>query len=353
MERPASRLLAVLTALAVVFALRAASPVTLPLAFALFLIGLLWPLQVRLQQIVGRPRLAFGLTLLVFALGVWLFSWILAECVDEVVEQWPKYEDRFRAVAADGQARLQGWGIEFTGQDGGGAAGRVGSWLKSGARTAFAFGGGALLAVALMVLGLLEVQQYRQKISRAFGGGLDQRIARSAQEASRKFGRYFATRTVISIIQGITTLLFALAVGLDLAFLWAVLSALLNYIPTVGSILAIVPPALFALVQFDGMTKALLVVGGLTLIQVVLGNYVDPRIEGRWLALSPFVVLLSITFWGWVWGPAGALIGVPLTIGIAIVCQQFPSTRWIYVLLSDVEASREEPEGEGEGRETT
>jgi predicted PurR-regulated permease PerM len=123
--------------------------------------------------------------------------------------------------------------------------------------------------------------------------------------------------------------------GLDFAFVWGVLAFLLNYIPTIGSAVAVIPPTLFSLVQFDSLGRPLAVLLGMVLLQIVFGNYVDPLIEGRLLALSPMVVLASVVFWGWVWGVPGALLGVPITIGIVIAADHFPKTRWIARMLAE------------------
>ena len=134
-------------------------------------------------------------------------------------------------------------------------------------------------------------------------------------------------------------------IGLELWWLWGLLNFLLNYIPTLGSFLGVIPPALFALVQFDGdwsmVLAAVGVVGG---VQLVMGNWIDPLVQGKALELSPLVVLFTVTFWGWVWGVAGALIAVPLTVLIALVCAESERTRWIAILLAGDPS--EEPDAE-------
>ena len=135
---------------------------------------------------------------------------------------------------------------------------------------------------------------------------------------------------------GVGTGLAAWAVGLEFALLWGVLNFLLNYIPTLGSILAIIPPVLFGLVQ-GGWQLGLLALAAVGGVQLVMGAFVDPRLQGHYLRLSPLVVLLSVAFWEWLWGIPGAFIGVPLTVGLVIALARFDSTRWIAVLLSDVD----------------
>jgi predicted PurR-regulated permease PerM len=331
-------LLIVLTVIAVFFALHFGRPILLPLAFALFLIGLLWPLMVWFRRFMPRT-MAFVATLLAFVACLWAFGWVTNKTARVAIERWPQYQPRFEEMSSTWRERATGWGFSVGGNDAGGEgeSSSSSSSSKGPARAILgsfmAFVEGALLTFALMALGLLEIEAYGNKIARA-GPSAGSRFVAAARRVSSRFGRYFYTRTVMGVIQGVATGLFAWAVGLDLPLVWGVLSALLNYIPTIGSVLAVVPPSLFALVQFPQSGKALLVVGGLAAVQIVLGNYVDPRIQGRWLSLSPVVVLLSVAFWGWLWGPAGALIAVPITLAFVIAGQEFPSLRPLSILLA-------------------
>jgi predicted PurR-regulated permease PerM len=144
----------------------------------------------------------------------------------------------------------------------------------------------------------------------------------------------------------LATLLLTLAFGLDLWMLWGLLAFLLEFVPTIGSVLAVIPPALYAAVQFDGLARPLGLTLALTVMQLFLGNYVDPKIEGRMLSLSPFVVLASIVLWAWVWGAAGALLGVPLTIAVTTIARHFDGTRWLWALLTTPQHEPDEEAGD-------
>jgi AI-2 transport protein TqsA len=199
-----------------------------------------------------------------------------------------------------------------------------------------------LLVFGLVALGLHEAPKFREKLhGKAQGDADDRRMLDILEQVVDKCGRYFWTRTVVSGIQGVCSGGAALALGLDLAFIWGLTAALLNYIPTIGSLLSVVPPALFALFQFQDVGRAALVFGVMCAIQLGLGIFVDPLLEGRQLQISAFLVLFSIAFWGWVWGIAGALIGVPLTVTILIFCAHLPGTKWIADLFSDGSANGE------------
>ena len=130
-------------------------------------------------------------------------------------------------------------------------------------------------------------------------------------------------------------------IGVDYAMLWGLLAFLLNYVPNIGSIIAAVPTVLFAAVQL-GPGAALWSAAGYLVVNVVVGSVVEPRFMGRGLGLSTLVVFLSLVFWGWVLGPVGMFLSVPLTMMIKIALDSRPDTHWIAVLLGPEGAAEEE-----------
>ena len=120
--------------------------------------------------------------------------------------------------------------------------------------------------------------------------------------------------------------------GVDYAILWGVLAFGLNFVPNIGSMIAAIPPVLLAVVQL-GWNEALWVLVGYTIINTVIGNFVEPKLMGRKLGLSSLVVWLSLVFWGWVWGPIGMLLSVPLTMLVKILLEKWDDLQWIAVLL--------------------
>jgi predicted PurR-regulated permease PerM len=200
-------------------------------------------------------------------------------------------------------------------------------------RTALAGVTALLLTLAFAALGLAEADEVRRRIAHVGNGGGARRALAAIDEAVPAFRRYVWVKTLTSAVTGVATWLAALAFGLPLAWVWGFLAFLLEYIPSVGSALAVLPPTLMALAE-GGVQKAaavLLVVGGL---QVFFGNVVDPRLEGKLMSLSPFGVLLSIVFWGWLWGPAGALLAVPLTVAVVIACRHIPGARGVATVVA-------------------
>lgn len=154
---------------------------------------------------------------------------------------------------------------------------------------------------------------------------------------AENMNRYIAIKTSVSAVTGliVTTMLWSL--GVDFPILWGLLAFLLNYVPTIGSIIAAIPPVLLALVQL-GPGPALGVAIGFVAINVIMGNAVEPRFMGRGLGLSTLVVFLSLVVWGWILGPVGMLLSVPLTMTAKIALEANPETEWIAHLLGPADA---------------
>jgi AI-2 transport protein TqsA len=154
--------------------------------------------------------------------------------------------------------------------------------------------------------------------------------------------RYIAIKTVISLSTGILVAIFLTIMGVDYALLWGMLAFVFNYIPNIGSIMAAVPPVLLTIIQL-GLGRALGVAIGYVVIGTVLGNIVEPRLMGRGLGLSTLVVFLSLIFWGWILGPVGMLLSIPLTMMVKIALDSSEDTRWIAILLGSEEISEPKP----------
>ncbi len=154
--------------------------------------------------------------------------------------------------------------------------------------------------------------------------------------------RYIAIKTSVSVATGLVVTIFLSILGVDFPVLWGLLAFLLNYVPTIGSIIAAVPPLLLALVQL-GPSAALGVTLGFVTINVVMGNAIEPRFMGKGLGLSTLVVFLSLVVWGWVLGPVGMLLSVPLTMTAKIALEANPGTKWLATLLGPADALSPEP----------
>jgi AI-2 transport protein TqsA len=153
-----------------------------------------------------------------------------------------------------------------------------------------------------------------------------------------KVNRYMAIQTVISLATGACVAIFLTIMGVDYPLLWGVLAFLLNYIPNIGSIMAAVPPILLTIIQF-GLGRAVGVAIGYVVINMSIGSVISPRLMGRGLGLSTLVVFLSLIFWGWILGPVGMVLSVPLTMTVKIALESSEDTRWLAILLGTEEVS--------------
>jgi predicted PurR-regulated permease PerM len=156
--------------------------------------------------------------------------------------------------------------------------------------------------------------------------------------------RYLVIKTIVSFGTGVAVTLLLWAIGVDYPILWGLLAFLFNFVPNIGSIIAAIPPLLLALVQLGG-ESAIYVGIGYIAINMVVGNVIEPRFMGRGVGLSTLIVFLSLVFWGWLLGPVGMLLSVPLTMIVKIALETREDTRWIAVLLGpDMPAPKAEQE---------
>jgi len=181
-----------------------------------------------------------------------------------------------------------------------------------------------------MIFILLEASTAQTKVEAAFG-----RTTQSLQRP-RKFladlGSYLGIKTIVSLATGLAAGLLTWAIGLDFPLLWAMLAFLLNYVPTIGSIIAAFPAILMALVQL-GFGEASATAIGFVAINVIFGNFIEPRLMGYGVGISPLIVFIGLVFWGFVFGPVGMLLSVPLTMTLKLGLESDPRTRWIAILI--------------------
>lgn len=182
---------------------------------------------------------------------------------------------------------------------------------------------------------LLEQKSFHRKIEALFPDQSRQENVRSLiSQTQSDIQTYVWIKTLTSMTTGLVSYFILVAVGVDFAPFWAFTIFLLNFIPTIGSIIATLFPAVLALIQFDTLTPFLIVLLCVGSTQFVIGSVLEPRLMGNSLNLSPLVVLLSLALWGSVWGIAGMFLCVPLTVICVIILSHFPQTRGIAILLS-------------------
>ncbi len=190
----------------------------------------------------------------------------------------------------------------------------------------------------LIYLGFLfsAAATFPEKLDRIFPNAESREEVRLIlTEIRQSMGGYLWVQTLMSLVITALTLATLMLLGMPNAVFWAVLIFFLNFIPTVGSLIALMLAALAAIVEFDSLAQVALVVGGVGLWQFVVGNFVQPRLTGDQLNLSAVVVLLALAFWGSIWGIVGAFLSAPLTTMIMVICAQNQSLRWLAIMLSE------------------
>jgi predicted PurR-regulated permease PerM len=190
--------------------------------------------------------------------------------------------------------------------------------------------GSAFLVFLAVLFMLLELTSISAKIRAVFTGPKESySYIRKIIDSIR---RYLAIKTILCIITGIIIFIVLSIIGLKYAILWALIAAMLSYIPHIGSIIAAIPALLFALIQL-GPGGAVWTLISFLVINNILNNFIEPKIMGRGLSLSTLVVFISLIFWGFVLGTVGMFLSVPLTTTIKIILEQNEKTRWIAILL--------------------
>ncbi len=327
-------LLLLITLILTLAALHFASPIAAPVAFALFIIAIVWPLQKALQQRI--PKLlalvvTLSVTLVVVALLIFLMIWAFGLVVQWLVDN----SARFQTLYVQATDWLEGHGVSVKNLI---AENYSPRWITGIARQIGGRGYGLIsfmvIAFAFTVLGLLEIDIVRNNIARLGNPKVRESLLTAGGDVAAKFQKYMIVRSAMSVLTGIVVWSFALAAGIELATAWGVIAFVLNYIPFIGPFFATIFPTLFALAQFESWRLAIAVFSGLNFIQFFIGSYLEPRLAGATLSMSPFVVLLAVFFWSFLWGVPGAFIGVPIMIATFTICEEHDSTRWVAVLLS-------------------
>lgn len=329
---PGVKFLIVAAAFVVVTAgLKAAAPLLVPFLLALFVALISAPPLFWLQD-RGVPR---GFSLLLVVAGIvgigFVLTALISQSVNEFYAAMPAYQKSMQQHLGGLEAWLTGIGIDIP-EDfvretiDTQAVFRLTSGLLLGLSTMVT----SLFFIMLMAIFILsEASSFPSKIRRIV----------STEDSISAVGtfiddvkRYIFLKTVISLGTGVFVALWLAFFGVDQYVLWGLLAFLLNYVPNIGSIIAAIPAVILAFIQ-GGFDLALWAVVGYVLVNVVVGNLLEPAVMGKGLGLSSLVVLLSLVFWGWVLGPVGMLLSIPLTMMVKIGLEGNEQTRWVSVLL--------------------
>ncbi len=331
----------VLTAAAcivIIAGMKASTVVLVPFLLSAFIAIIGAPPMFWLQRRRVPAVLAVFIVVLITLGFVVLVGTLVGQSITDFTKDMPLYQGKIKAQTAVVLAWLAGLGIDtrslaLTEVFDPGAAMKLAATVLNGLGSVLTNG---FLILMTVVFILLEAASFPAKLQ-AIKGTPEASLSRW-EGFLNDVKQYMAIKTWVSLATGVLISAWAAILGVDYPLLWGLLAFTLNYVPNIGSIIAAVPAVLLALVQL-GLFKALLTAGGYIVVNLVMGNVVEPRFMGRGLGLSTLVVFLSLLFWGWVLGPVGMLLSVPLTITAKIALDSSEETRWIAVLLGPEKAA--------------
>jgi AI-2 transport protein TqsA len=327
-----SRFLVVAAAFVIVVSgLKMAGPLLVPFLLAVFIAMIVSPLLAWLKRYQLPNGVAiFVVIALVFSVGLILAA-VIGSSVDNFRQDIPTYSAKLTAMSTSIQQWLSQRGIAIDSEqwsssfNPGAVMGVVGNTLAS-------FGNvmtNAVMILLTVIFILAENVSFGEKLRSATGSNNSQEWLRTFSDSVHS---YLAIKAAISLLTGLVIFIWLTILGVDYAVLWGLIAFLLNFIPTVGSFIAAVPAVLLALVQL-GVFEAGLTLAGFVVVNLIMGNVLEPRWMGRGLNLSPLVVFVSLVLWGWVLGPVGMLLSIPLTIMLKIALENQDETRWIGIML--------------------
>ena len=340
--RPIFILLLVLVVIVCASVLKLTATFVIPVVIAILLSLVLEPILLVMHNKFRIPWLLgiFLILLFVFA-GIAGFAGLFVKSLDSIISEYPKYEERFTTVykelgglfgltfnedftlienllsQANIRQSLQGFAVSFSGN------------LVSLAKE-------IVLVLFFVVFFLLELKFLRKKLEIMFEDGNKEKVSSMITNVIEQTIRYLSVKFFISLTTGILVLLGTLFIGLDFPIIWGFIAFVLNFIPNFGSIISGVLTAGFALLQFyPNPTPVIFTVLLMLCVNLGLGNFVEPKIQGRELGLSPFVIIVSLSFWGWLWGFTGLVVGVPMMVILKIICENFSILHPLSILLGN------------------
>lgn len=366
----------------VVAGMKAAEPILVPFLLAVFIAVITTPLLIALQ----RTGMRSGFALLIITLGLVVIGFLIIQVagrsVNDFTKKLPAYTKRLQTHQNQFMDWLKEKGVEVPKQSADRERANPGTetlpderpdilvdpqellrYLANLAATVSTLFGKGVIIMLVAVFILLELAALPRRIRQV--PGLTEEMWERLGEITNNVRQYMVMKTIMSLATGLLVWLWLAVLRLDYAFLLGLLAFALNFIPAIGSIIAALP-AIFLALALLGPTPAVVCAVGYLVINIGISNFIEPRFMGRSLRLSPLIILLSVIFWGWVLGPMGMLLSVPITMAVKIALESTPETVWLALLLGPPTVKRtskaaalppdasERPvrsQGDGHGRE--
>lgn len=316
----------------IIAGLKAASQIVIPFMLSVFIAIICAPLMSSLRQRKVPTWLAIILVVMLILVGIGSLAVLVGASLDNFSSQLPSYKARFAEETSSLIQLVNSLGLQISYDQ---VKGYIDpSALMQMVANALRGLGSALtnliLVVMIVIFILFEAVELPKKLSVALN---------DASQSLQKFesfiqsvNRYLVIKTLVSILTGVLITLWLWVIGVDFPILWGVCAFLLNFVPNIGSIIAAVPAVLLAFVQLGSLSAGLTAAGFLA-VNLIIGNVIEPRYMGKGLGLSTLVVFLSLLLWGWVFGPVGMLLSIPLTIIMKLAFEAHPKMQWLAVMI--------------------
>ena len=335
-----NRIIALFLGIIVIFIfgviLKYARPVLVPFSFAVFLSFLLNPIvDLLTKKKIPRAISIIFILLFTFVL-LYLLGLLFYSSGKAFASDLPNYGKKFNTLLIDlaQKWKLTSEKLETIDWENQLNFSAIASFLLSSLGSFLKFLANLFLVLLFLVFILAGRGRLRDKIQRSFNKKESGRINEIISNVDRQVYRYLSIKTFISLITGLFAGGVLYAFGVNYAIVWGFFTFILNYIPNIGSVIATFFPVLMAIIQFESVWPAFWILLILIVVQTVMGNVIEPRILGMRLGLSPLVVILSLIFWGWLWGIVGMILAVPITATVKIICENIPQLRIISELIS-------------------
>lgn len=316
--------------------------VMIPVVIAVLLSCVFYPIVKRLNEKLKMPWVLGSLIMvLAIVILIMILSTIIGTSLTAFLGQYPKYESKFLSLYKmyadtfnfqfyDDKSFFENiWGQlkvrEF-----------VQKFALSFSSDLLSFTKSVGMVLLLIAFLLIEMRFGHEKVDAMFEGKSSRRVMSVTRKIMTETVRFLSIKFFISLATGVLVFFCCLICGVDFAVLWAFFAFVMNFIPTFGSIFSVVLTTLFSLLQFyPSMLRTVFIFVSMTAINMVLGNIVEPRVEGKNLGISPFVILVSLTFWGWMWGFLGMIIAVPMMMIVKIICENVSFLHPIAIILGN------------------